>query len=246
MSEPPTVPDEQLQSATDISPQSTSAHEAVQKLWTQAPQPLPGPDDHPFFKIFAPNAYGSFLQLDITAVAPETHTTADAEIASKGPAGEMPLVYPFLPAPSISMEPLTPDNVHDTYPVETPTASTSQLSTPPLSFFNSDDQESSPEPRSSSDKRPKGSRIMTLRDKVPREKEDDGITPPIQATRTNQRPAQEDLNKTEVEATCILTYMRAIPNSETSEPAVIANGQIWRSPDKRKGWRRNQWIVDVR
>lgn len=243
MSKPFTLPDEQPQPATDMPSQSMSAYQALQNFWTQPPQPLPGPDDHPFFKMFAPNAYGSLLQPDSIATVPETHTVPDAEIALEEPAFEMPLVYPFVPAPSINMEPMTPENVCATPPIQTPAASISQPSTPSLSFSNSDGHESSPESHPSSAKSPKGARFAKTRDT---ESKGEEVTPPAPATITNQKSAKEDPDKMEVDAICILTYMRAIPNSETSEPAVIANGQIWRSPDKKKGWRRNQWIVDVR
>lgn len=201
MSKPLDVPNEQPQSSTDISSQSMNGYEALQKLWTQPPQPLPGPDDHPFFKMFAPNAYGSLLQLGDTAAAPKTHVTVDERTNPKESAFEMPMVYPFLPAPSISMEPMTPES--------------------------------------------DCARIVKISDTISNEKKEE-TTPPASTTATYQRPALETLDKTEVEAICVLTYMRAIPNSETREPAVIANGQIWRSPDKKKGWRRNQWVVDVR
>lgn len=254
MSEPLSISDEQSQSASDISPPSMSAHEALQKLWTQPPQPLPGPNYHPFFTMFAPNAYGSLLQPNSTAAASETHPTDDAEIASKRPAVEMPLLYPFVPTPSICMEPMTPEKDYDTRPVELFTTSISQPSTPSLSFSNSDEHESSPEARPASVKRRKYSRTLNLSNAISKggeeDEEENKITPSFPATATaittNHRPAHEDTDKTEVEAICILNYMRAIPNSGTSEPAVIAHGQIWRSPNKKKGWRRNQWIVDVR
>ncbi|TLD29657.1 hypothetical protein E2P81_ATG05951 [Venturia nashicola] len=243
MSEPLIVPEKESQLATDIPPPSMSAYEVSQKIWMQPPQPLPGPDGHPFFKRFAPNAYGSLLQLDSTAVASDTRSTTDAEIAPTGPAIEMPLVYPFVPAPSISMEPVTPGGDHDSHAIESSTASVSLSSTPSLSFSNSDGQESSPEARPTSANRSKDSRIVKPSNTG---LEEDEMPPPGPATATKQSPAQENLDKMGVEAICILTYMRAIPNSETSEPAVIANGQIWRSADKKEGWRRHQWIVDVR
>lgn len=242
MSKPFILPDEQPQPASDMPSHSMSDYQALQNLWTQPPKPLPGPDDHSFFKMFAPNAYGSLLQPGSIATAAETRTTANAEVASEESASEMPLVYPLVPAPSIYMESMTPENDCATPPSQTPASSISQPSTPSLSFSNSDGHESSPESSPSSAKSPRGARFVKTRDTDSK----GGVTPPAPAITNNQKSAKEDPDKMEVDAICILTYMRAIPNSETSEPAAIANGQIWRSPDKKKGWRRNQWIVDVR
>ncbi|QDS77413.1 hypothetical protein FKW77_006393 [Venturia effusa] len=193
--------------------------------------------------MFAPNAYGPLLRPDIVDNAPETHTGADAGNDPEKPAFQMPLVYPFIPAPSISMEPMTPENNRATLSDQTPPASVSQLSTPSLSF--SDDHDSSPDSRPSSAKRTVGTGPVEFGDSnlKEEEEEEEETTPPPSATSMNPTPTHDDPDKTKAEAICILTYMRAFPNSETSQPAVIADGQIWRSPDKKKGWRRNQWLL---
>jgi hypothetical protein len=140
---------------------------------------------------------------------------------------------------------MTPDTGSATIPSENPAASSSQHSTPSLSFSNPD-HDSSPESRPSTADGPwstvieRNAEVTKADPTAPKEQD---TTPP--ATTTNQKPAQEDSDKMEVDAICILTYMRAIPDSKTSEPGVIANGQIWRSADP-KGWRRNQWVVEVR
>lgn len=237
-----TPSDDQPQSLTDMPSRPLSEDQVWRDLWTQPPQPLPGPDDHPFFKKFAPNAYGPLSQLDISLAMPSADANNDTSIISKASIFDMPLVYPFIPGPSISMEPMTPENERTTTSTENPVPSHSQRSTPSLIFSN-DDHDSSPDSRPITAKSPKTTGLVGP-DSA--ESEKDEITPPAATTPLNQKPVQEDPDEMEVDAACILTYMRAIPNSATAEPAVVANGQIWHSPDRKKGWRRNQWVVDVR
>jgi hypothetical protein len=246
----PMLPDEQPQSLDDIASRSMTGYQAIQDLWRRPPQPLPGPDDHPFFKMFAPDAYSTLLQPSGTHVSP--HASAATETTpSESPVFEMPLVYPFVPRPSLSMEPMTPEPMTPepdsvTTPLEHSAKSPSQYSTPSLSYSNPD-HDSSPESRPTTAEGPWPTKIRDSPEVAKMQTaapEQQDRTSPV--TTTNQEPGTSTPDKLEVDGICILTYMKAIPNSETSEPAVIANGQIWRSPDKKKGWRRNQWILDVR
>jgi hypothetical protein len=245
MSRSPAISDSQPHSSEDIELRTITSHPALQDPWTQPPQSLHGPDNHPFFNTFAPNAYGIASRLVSDQAKCSASANCDTETPAEEPMFGTPLVYPFVPAPSLSMEPMTPDIDSATTLSESPEASHSQHSTPSFSFSNPA-HDSSPESRPSTAEgywtidMPKNIKDTDVHLTKPKEQE---VTPPAKAT--NQKSAQECSEKMEVDAICILTYMRTIPNSETNESAVIANGQIWQSANK-KGWRRNQWVVDVR
>src|SRR5690242_15580377 len=80
-------------------------------LWTQPPQALPGPDDHPFFKWIADGAKKDPAILATMSPRPACIQPAlPIRLASSLPMAVQPrAVYPFVPPPSVTMEPITPD-----------------------------------------------------------------------------------------------------------------------------------------
>jgi hypothetical protein len=203
-------------------------------IWTSPPKALPGPVDHPFFTTRW-ESLSSELQdphYDVqTTTLPALHSVPD--IYSFGP----PPVFPFVPEPSVDVLPTTPEAEAKQKSLETLVAGSPVVSTPGLTNSSPTDIDSSPRSRLSS---------------FDHNRQDPALDP-SSGEHGNTQPSSlpEEAAKTsptlDTNPVCHSMYMRAIPSEATTEPAVLLNGQIWRSSkEKRKGWRRHQWTVDVR
>jgi hypothetical protein len=217
-------------------------------IWTQPPTLLPGPENHPFFTALWADELPKIPKL---AESPEllqepTSTSSDESVQSwrhrnpsLPPAVDSfgpPMVYPFIPAPTLSMLPITPESELEQKAAEVGSAVSPPISTPGLSM-SSTNLDSSPRSRPSTSN---GEHQM----------ETAAIDTEQVATSEHKTKTEypfDDVTESSEAIFCHNTYMRALPNETTSEPAVILDGQIWRSSHKKKkGWRRNQWVVEVR
>jgi hypothetical protein len=219
-------------------------------IWTSPPEALPGPDNHPFFS-------RAWNTVDLTefhqpsgrarTTSPSESHTAPRIITNIFPSGPPP-VYPFIPAPVIDMLPSTPENEKVQKSENSVGAGSPTISTPGLtnSATNIDDSPrsrlsiSNDEPYSLGlDQSP--ARLVTA------EFSHASVASKSPESRSSSPPASNATPTLDVQPVCHLTYIRAIPNEATTEPAVLLTGQLWRSSnEKKKGWRRNQWVVDVR
>jgi hypothetical protein len=146
---------------------------------------------------------------------------------------DAPLVYPFIPAPTLEMEPLDDDDqtlsaattVADPLPVDDCAAAAAERtgpSTPTSTALTA------------------GSVGTT-----PRTSPDDGSTAGLWAAQDDDGGGKTECD--DDEARCSLSYVRRVP-SDGGEAAAyhLLHGQVWRrgSADKKRGWRRHQWVVD--
>ena len=217
-------------------------------MWSLPPQPLPGPDDHPFFKWIAAGAnkdpaltrsYSSASSNSSTVTAKtETHQISTYSII------QPQMVFPFVPPPTLTMEPMTPDTQNRSSFLQAQTSPSGDL--PGLSMSPTD-----PSPNSAFTATPSSSAKQRGR-----LSSDDEATDKS-ATSVNHEPRSPRLSPhahsapvSPEDPECTSMYMmRPLPASDPEVDAqqtlAIRNGQVWRSGSKREGWRRHQWSVDV-
>jgi hypothetical protein len=226
-------------------------------IWTSPPKLLPGPENHPFFSTDWEALHSAETQQPLkeieTATPPPAPTTQKLHSTQGLPLGEFsfgpPPVFPFVPAPAIEMLPTTPDNEQvgnpeDALPLESPV-----ISTPGLTDSQTNIDDYSPQSRPSSFDHGTNKSVLDQSDAKRYTSElshASKISEPLDTGSPSPRESKSDPTLS-IHPVCHLTYLRAIPNEATTEPAVLLNGQLWRSSNQKgKGWRRNQWIVDVR
>ncbi|KIW03704.1 uncharacterized protein PV09_05017 [Verruconis gallopava] len=199
-------------------------------MWTSPPQPLPGPDDHPFFKWIAEGA-----KLDPAVLATHRPPSESQQttlplrtVPSQLAAIQPPTVYPFIPSPTVAMEPYTPNEAERKSFPQLPSSSST---TPDLS--------SSPTEPSPASAQTTPVRAAKSIHSIPDKKTDD-----FNVSTAHSSAEEIDVPTHEV-SKCTSTYMRLVLDADSQTPRAVANGQIWRSGSKRNGWRRHQWSLDV-
>ncbi|KAF2432482.1 hypothetical protein EJ08DRAFT_659152 [Tothia fuscella] len=215
----------------------------LEMIWTKPPALLPGPENHPFFTALWANELPKHPTQPHSLeewVAGSTQVSLDFGSTDFGPLPRDPsgsiLVYPFIPAPTLYMLPTTPDHEANRMSagIGFDVASSPPTSTPGLSN-SSTIVDSSPDPLESTSSGANDKMSQNLPEETDRGKQ--LTSADLEVPASNDRP----------EALCHSTYMRAVLNENTSEPAVVLNGQLWVSGNKNGNhWRRNQWVVDVR
>ena len=196
-------------------------------VWTQPPQPLPGPQDHPFFRWVAEGA-----KKDPAIIATMSSRPTAAKITLQQPLSTSMMLATrsrtdcaFVPAPSVAMEPMTPD----TSPRPVFTRASPSQRTPDLSSSPTE-----PSPSSARTSTP----ASTSKQPLHQEKDPAG-----QSQLLGEKTAREE----EEQPACTSTYLRVVTNPETvddSRKAAVVSGQIWRSGSKKEGWRRHQWSTE--
>jgi hypothetical protein len=200
-------------------------------LWSQPPQPLPGPDDHPFFKWIAEGAKKDPTVLATSrSVLPTQFTTQSVSTTTTAPsvqsAIQLQSIYPVMWGPSAAMEPITPplQEKKKSFIQSSPSTTTPDLSSSPT--------ESSP--FSAHTATPTGVEKTQLQKEEPE--------------KSNNAPTSTSTTETgglNTESECMSIYLRIMTDAEAHRPLALRNGQIWRSGSKRDGWRRPQWSTDV-
>lgn len=201
-------------------------------MWSQPPRPLPGPDNHPFFRWVAE---GARMDPEVTATMSRQPPYASPALPARSqPSTPMAVqrqtVYPFVPPPSVAMEPITPN----LKPTRSFTRASPSQRTPDLSSSPTE-----PSPLSAHTTTP----VST--GKQPLGKVDTGKTPsPMQGPDDRgENSAPQGGEQPE----CTSTYIRMVTNPEDAQTegrSSIVSGQIWRSGSKREGWRRHQWSTE--
>jgi hypothetical protein len=219
-------------------------------IWTSSPKVLPGPDNHPFFltnwnacDLSKPHQVVREGETTVPPISPAA-SELPPDIFHFGP----PPVYPFIPPPTIDMLPSTPENVKTQKLEGTLGAGSPAISTPGLtnSATNIDDS-----PRSRPSSFDDGLYDLSLEQSpAGLHKAESCHTSLASKSPEPRSPSRNESQTTptqDMQPVCHLTYIRAVSNEATAEPAVFLSGQIWRSSNqKKKGWRRNQWVLDVR
>jgi hypothetical protein len=204
-------------------------------MWSQPPQPLPGPVDHPFFKWVSEGAKRDPNVL--ATMSPRAHPAQSivplrpVSSTLAAPVAIQPhTVYPFVPPPSVAMEPMTPDTKTVRSFIPSPAQTTPDLSSSPTE----------PSPSSAHTATPASTGKQPLDDS----KDDPGAPVPAeqQCEETKSTPERPD------DPECTSSYMRLVNNpvdTPAERPPTVVSGQIWRSGSKREGWRRHQWSMDI-
>jgi hypothetical protein len=124
-------------------------------------------------------------------------------------------VYPYLPPPTLSFDST----------VTSPNRTTAEVATSRENVIPEE-----PEPTASAEK-----------------PSSDDFLPPVcsQTTATAAAADQPDVQPSAhmTDPLCTLQYVRAVPTDPPNGYALI-HGQVWRSGDRKTGWRRNQWVID--
>jgi len=219
-------------------------------IWTSPPTYLPGPDNHPFF---AARLESTSAQFECQHLVPPGAELTDpppfTPIDQPYHAGPPPVypfgppeVYPFIPAPTLSMLPMTPRSESGQKYTENTLTSSPTMSTPGLST-SSTSVDSSPRVVFSTFDRDQPS---TPGQPFPYPAASSNLNPMSTSEESRTKPCSP-ISCQQSQPICYLTYMRALPNESTADPAVLLNGQVWRSgTQKQTSWRRNQWVVQVR
>lgn len=201
-------------------PLTTSSREPIskkrRKLWGRPPEALPGPEDHPFFTTLS--------LISSSEYRPRVDSKTDVGIDRSTPtayAYTYPPVYPHIPPPTLSLD--DPALTWPTLPKVAPAASAElfQLDTKRAIITEEPEPVQSAEQESSYDSQASSS----------------------QRTATSAAAADNHSIAHVSDPHCTLHYVRAVPTDPSNGYALI-HGQVWRSGDRRTGWRRNQWIVD--
>jgi hypothetical protein len=193
------------------------------KIWQAPPLALHGPDNHPFFLMFMekPEDSPSSQRSSHTRIDSKTEQEEEGNMTPVR-AYQHPMVYPFLPPPTLGLE---DETVSPVAPAEQPSTEES--------------------PQYLLEQR----RSLTVSEYV---QTSTGAPPPIPsssqsdplATPTLQLQPEEQPPTSVINARCTLEYVRAVP-SDLAQGYALIHGQIWRSGTQRRGgWRRNQWVID--
>jgi len=202
----------------------------MESLWTQPPQPLPGPVDHPFFRWIAEGAKKDpALLASMRPPAIPAQSALPVRAVSGVPLAAQPrAVYPFVPPPSVGMEPITPDvKPRQSFIHASPSQTTPDLSSSPT--------ESSPASVATATSAGQG--------KQPMHDAKDNLDAQAMAA-----PERDESVNTTGQPTCTSAYLRVVTQADGEQverrPAVFT-GQIWRSgSSKDEGWRRHQWSTE--
>jgi hypothetical protein len=220
-------------------------------IWTAPPKSLPGPDNHPFFStnweaLNLSETRQPFNDTEIPTTQKNCSTPGMPLDAFRfGP----PPVFPYIPGPAIELLPTTPDDERVRIPEGNLPLVSPVVSTPGLTDSQTNIDELSPQSRPTNFDHGTNEPVLDQSDvkECPSELVHSST---VSASLKPGSPSPRDakMNPTlSTQPVCHVTYLRAVPNEATTEPAVLLNGQLWRSSNqKRKGWRRNQWVVDVR
>lgn len=125
-------------------------------------------------------------------------------------------VYPYLPPPTLSLDDST---------VTSPNRTTAEAAASREKVIPEE-----PKPTTSAEK-----------------PSSDHFLPPFwsQTTATAAPADQPDFQSSAhvTDPHCTLQYVLAVPTDPPNGYALI-HGQVWRSGDRKTGWRRNQWVID--
>jgi hypothetical protein len=154
---------------------------------------------------------------------------------------DTPLVYPFIPAPTLAMEPLDDDDDR--------TVAAAASTEPPADHPTPvDDRAAAAENTGPSTPTSTAVTAAGSLGTTPRTSPDDVST----AGRwTSQDDDGEGEGKAEHddddgdEARCSLSYVRRVPSDGGEAAYHLLHGQVWRgrAADRKRGWRRHQWVV---
>ena len=200
-------------------------------LWTQPPQPLPDPNDHPFFRWVAEGAKKDPAVL--ATMSPPARPAQPSSVQRRPDGTPLSIqpraVYPFVPPPSVSMEPMTPDlKPRQSFMQPSPAQRTPDLSSSPTE----------PSPSSAHTATPAGPE-----EQPPDDAEDNHKGPAAHRSELRENTAAKEGEQ----PACTSTYMRVVThpqNVEMERKPSIVTGQIWRSGSKNEGWRRHQWSTE--
>lgn len=190
----------------------------------------------------APQASPPPMQDDYMRIAlgadPAAASSPDAPQPGTPLPANTPLVYPFIPPPTLEMEPLEehheqPAPAAATEPTEDTATESTQPSTPTSATMTTGSLATTP--RTSPDGPTADSATESWWPDhghwMSRDGDGDGGGA--------ERKAERD------EARCSLSYVRRVQSDGAAGPYHLLDGQVWRggSADKKRAWRRHQWVV---
>jgi hypothetical protein len=220
------------------------AHEQNQKSDTDSsapavPQEVKGfEDDPPLVSPLPARDDDAYMRIALGADTRSTPPPSAAQARGSPLALDTPLVYPFIPAPTVSMEALATDD-DDDRTVAAPAATEPPTDHPsPVDDRGGTHQTTGPSTPTSTAVTTVGSVGTT-----PRTSPDGGSTAGRWASQ-DDRGGEAKAERDDEEARCSLSYVRRVPSDGGEAAYHLLHGQVWRGGDKKRGWRRHQWVVD--
>jgi hypothetical protein len=235
--------------------------EYISEIWNSPPATLPGPYDHPFFAQFSGPPKSPQASVDANDLQHDRHAQgapAGVQPDNKPPATippceviATPPVHPFVPAPTLAMEVIrlpTPPEDRPAVSLSPPGRHNPTSDKPQSEFARPLSSSASSHAGWTAERPPALQATETPRAiKLHAESASADQQPLPTATAeisTNCASQSAPSSPTDTDPPP-LHYTRSVPNAEIDRQ-VYLHGQLWRAGNKNSGWRRNQWVVDIR